>query len=314
MISTRSDARGATRARDRCERSLDQRRARRWRRLPPRLGLELVDLNPFEQHRQLVDVDRNARYALGDAGRERERPALEALVHDREPAARPQDQLDLVPATIEEHEHVAAERVVAERVADLIGEPLERLPQIRRLGGEVHPHRARQEDHDADLASSHASAATHAGDTPSISITIPWGTRITAAGAAVAAPITAAGAKVNAVLVSGPATRSRFLHQASRCGTRPRDRANASSVLPLRFHSARTPRASASVQCLRRATEEGRFAMPRASLAVKRGAAPPRSYRRQTVGRSRFLVRVAPVQIERLLDAGLEEQRYAGFA
>src|SRR3954466_9461552 len=187
MISTRSDARGATRARDRCERSLDQRRARRWRRPPPRLGLELVDLNPFEQHRQLVDVDRNARYALGDAGRERERPALEALVHDREPAARPQDQLDLVPATIEEHEHVAAERVVAERVADLIGEPLERLPQIRRLGGEVHPHRARQEDHDADLASSHASAAIHAGDTPSISITIPWGSRITAAGAAMGA-------------------------------------------------------------------------------------------------------------------------------
>src|SRR5215475_12283051 len=204
MIATRSDARGAMRARDRCERSLDQRRARSQRRLPPRLGLELVDLDPFEQHRQLVDVDRDARHALGDAGRERERPALEALVHDREPAARPQDQLDLIPAAIEEDKHVTAEWVVTEGVTDLIGETLERLPQIGRLGGEVHPHRARQEDHDADLVSSRASAATHAGNAPSISITIPWGSRSAAVRvdvAAGAALITAAGTKVSAVFV-----------------------------------------------------------------------------------------------------------------
>jgi hypothetical protein len=49
-----------------------------------------------------------------------------------------------------------------------------------------------------------------------------------------AAPITAAGTKVSVVLVPGRAARSRFLHQASRCGTSPRDRANVSSVLPLR--------------------------------------------------------------------------------
>src|SRR3954469_10870019 len=208
MIVTRSDARGATRARDRCERSLDRRRARMRGRLPPRLGLELVDLDPFEQHRQLVDVDRDARHALGDAGRERKGPALESLVNDRETAARPQDQLDLVPATIEEHKHVAAERVVAERVAGLVGESFKRLPQIRRLRGEVHPHGARQKDHDADLANSRVSAATHAGDTPSISITTPWGSRITAAGSAVAAPITVAGTKASAVL-SGRAARNR---------------------------------------------------------------------------------------------------------
>src|ERR1041384_5694786 len=79
MIATRSDARGATRVRDRCERSLGQRRAQRWRRLPPRLGPELVDLDPFEQHRQLVDVDRDARHAPGDASREGKGPALESL-------------------------------------------------------------------------------------------------------------------------------------------------------------------------------------------------------------------------------------------
>ncbi|HET7505701.1 MAG TPA: hypothetical protein VFK02_31995, partial [Kofleriaceae bacterium] len=62
----------------------------------------VLDLDPFEQHRQLMDVDRDARYTLGDAGREREHPALEALVNDRESAARPQDQLDLVPAPIED--------------------------------------------------------------------------------------------------------------------------------------------------------------------------------------------------------------------
>lgn len=103
----------------------------------------------------------------------------------------------------EEHEHVTAERIVAERVPDLVGEPLERLPQIRRLRGEVHPHCARQEDHDADLVSSRASAATQVGDTPSSSITMPLGSRITAAGWAMAAPITAAGMKVSAVVVCG---------------------------------------------------------------------------------------------------------------
>jgi len=97
MIAARSDARGAACARDRCERSLGwrRRRARRW--LPPRLGLELVDLDPFEQNCELVDVDHDARHAFDDAGRKRKRAALESLVNDRESAARPQDQLDLVP-------------------------------------------------------------------------------------------------------------------------------------------------------------------------------------------------------------------------
>ena len=190
---------------------------------------------------------------------------------------------------------MAAERVVAEYVADLVGEPLERLPQIRRLRSEVHPHGARQEDHDVDLASSRASAATYVGDTPSISI--PWGSRIaTVEGvvAAGAAPITAAGTKVSAVLVSGRPARNRFLHQASRCGTRPRGRANASSVLPLCSHSARTRRASASVQWVRRRAAERRFAMPRASRAVKPTAALRRGYPRKSAGRS--LSKRSPIQ------------------
>ena len=88
------------------------------------------------------------------------------------------------------------------------------------------------------------------------------------------------------MLASGRAARSRFLHHASRCGIRPRDRANASSESPLRSQSARTRRASASVHWRGRDAAEGRFAMPRASRAVKSAAAPRRGYRHQTVGRS----------------------------
>lgn len=69
--------------------------------------------------------------------------------------------------------------------------------------------------------------------------------------------------------------------------TKPRDRANASSESPLRSHSASTRWASASVQWRRGDAAEARLAMPRASRAVKRAAAPPRCYRRHSVGRSR---------------------------
>jgi hypothetical protein len=48
-------------------------------------------------------------------------------MNDRESAARPQDQLHLVPAAVEEHEHVPTEWIVGEHVADLIGQALERL-------------------------------------------------------------------------------------------------------------------------------------------------------------------------------------------
>ena len=44
------------------------------------------------------------------------------------------------------------------------------------------------------------------------------------------ASITVAGTSVSAALVSERDARSRFLHQASRWGTKPRDRANTSSV------------------------------------------------------------------------------------
>ena len=55
-----------------------------------------MNIDPLEQHRQLVNVDLDARDALCHTRRKREPAALQPLVHDREPAARPHDQLHLV--------------------------------------------------------------------------------------------------------------------------------------------------------------------------------------------------------------------------
>jgi hypothetical protein len=66
-------------------------------------------------------------------------------------------------------------------------------------------------------------------------------------------------------LCSSPGQPRAVASSTKRAATRskPRDRANASSVLPLRSHSARTPRASASVQWGRRDVAGGRLAMPK---------------------------------------------------
>ena len=47
---------------------------------------------------------------------------------------------------------MSAEWIVGERVANLIAQALERLAQVRRLRGEVHLDRARQQDHDGDVS------------------------------------------------------------------------------------------------------------------------------------------------------------------
>src|SRR5690606_21563525 len=160
-----------------------------------------------------------------------------SLMHDREAAARPHDQLHLVLAPVEEHEHVTAERIVTERVPDLVGQAVERLAQARRLRREVNAHRARHQDHSVGLASVCAIRATCSGVAlDSSMVTSP--ARITAANSV---PTTVAG--TNASLGRGASTRdSRRAQYLIRLDRSPWRRANAGAVSPLRCHASITER------------------------------------------------------------------------
>src|SRR5262249_54730701 len=153
--------------------------------------------------------------------------ALEALVHDREPTARPHDQLHLVLAPVEEHEHVAAEGVVAERVPDLVDQTVERFPEADRLAGEVHAHRAWNEDHDEDLVTSLTTAATHVGDAFPTSMVTSFGSRTTSSAFL---EMIVAGTNASARRGSVVSVANRFRHRYSRSGTRPRLRENSAIV------------------------------------------------------------------------------------
>ena len=64
---------------------------------------------------------------------------------------------------------MALERVLPRDVADLVGQPVERAAQVDRLTREVHPDRARQQDHGRALANSVTSAAIQLGAASTIS-------------------------------------------------------------------------------------------------------------------------------------------------
>src|SRR5678816_1407299 len=95
------------------------------RRFPSLRRARTPDVDPLEQHRQLVNVDLYAEDALDDSSGKREGSLLEALMHDRESAARVHEQLDLRLSAIEEHEHVTGERVIPQHLADLVRQALE---------------------------------------------------------------------------------------------------------------------------------------------------------------------------------------------
>src|ERR1700678_3856929 len=112
------------------------------------MGVRTVsDIDPLEEQREFVLPQLNARRLGGDLLRETEGPRLQALAQDGEPASRPPEQSHLSFPPVEEHKDVPAQRVMGQCRADLNRETIERLPQIRRLRGDVDLDGARQEDH-----------------------------------------------------------------------------------------------------------------------------------------------------------------------
>jgi hypothetical protein len=138
---------------------------------------------------------------------------------------------------------VATERIVTERMADLVDEAVERLPEADGLGGEVHAHRTRDEDHDDDLTISLTTAANHAGEALAISIATPFGS-CTTTSAFVETMV--AGTNVSGRAADAVAFSNRFLHRYNRSGTSPRLRENSAIVSPLCFHSSIMRRACSS--------------------------------------------------------------------
>src|SRR5450432_1472216 len=173
-------------------------------RLPARLRPRLTNLDPFEQHRQLMRVDRHTRRIARHFRRETKGPTFEPLVHDREAPARPHQKLHLIAPLVQEYKDVAAQRVPSEHRPNLVREPIERLAQVHCSRRKVHVHRARQEHH--GLTNARANVATHsAGNAPaSPSSSTPPGNRITGR----ATPITVTGINPSARPPPSPVPRS----------------------------------------------------------------------------------------------------------
>jgi len=185
---------------------------------PPAATLVLIDpyganINMSVRRRLPADLPVMVLWydALDDARREGERAALEPLVHDRVAAPRVHEQLDHRLPSVEEHEDVAGKRILAQHLADLVRQPFERHPQVGRLRREVHPHRARDQDHGSGLVSSATTVATQLGEAFAISIATPPGNRIISAAPSV---MIDAGTRdtVGAGAAAGVAA-SRFFHQ-----------------------------------------------------------------------------------------------------
>jgi len=98
--------------------------ARVLRRLPPSRRLRTGDIDPFEQHRELVNVELDSGHVVGDLRRENEFSALQPLVHDRVSATRPHQELHLILAPIQKDEDVAGQRVLGQDGAHFIREAL----------------------------------------------------------------------------------------------------------------------------------------------------------------------------------------------
>jgi len=84
---------------------------------------ELVE--SLEEHRALVGVDLHPRCLRCHTRREREFPALETLVHDRESAAREHQQLHLRASPVDEDEEVTGHGIGGERAPHIVRQTLE---------------------------------------------------------------------------------------------------------------------------------------------------------------------------------------------
>ena len=85
----------------------------------------LFDLDSFQDQGQLHLAD----HALVGIGMEAS--GLQPLVPDGVAGRVPPQRLDLVSASVEEHEHLAAGRVLAQEFPAKAGQAIERLPHVR---------------------------------------------------------------------------------------------------------------------------------------------------------------------------------------
>ncbi len=74
-------------------------------------------LDPFQQQVQLTGVDLVAL-------QRREGPGLQSLVQQPEPVALPHQHLHPIALAVEEHEHVAGQRVLAQDLLHLGAQPI----------------------------------------------------------------------------------------------------------------------------------------------------------------------------------------------
>src|SRR6202035_4455119 len=74
-------------------------------------------------------------------------PGLQPLVQQPEPVALPHQQLHPIALAVEEHEHVAGQRLLAQDLLHLCAQPIERPAQVRRAARHKDSYRRRQRQH-----------------------------------------------------------------------------------------------------------------------------------------------------------------------
>lgn len=89
------------------------------RRIPPSRGSTPHEGDPLEQHREFVHIDLHTSSIRPHVAQRGKRASLQPLVHDREAAARPHEQLHLVAPAIQEHQDVTAQRVFPQNLPSL---------------------------------------------------------------------------------------------------------------------------------------------------------------------------------------------------
>src|SRR5262249_44732329 len=107
----------------------------------------VCEVDPLEHQPELGRLDFDVRRSLGDVAREVKAASGELLANDDVACPIPEQDPDLIPAPIPEHEEVPAERVLPEPHCYRRRQAIEALAEIDRLRRDVYADRRRQGQH-----------------------------------------------------------------------------------------------------------------------------------------------------------------------
>src|ERR1700730_2342213 len=152
--------------------SVTRLRGRLLRRLWPQHArhMHACPIEPLDQRRQLCRGE--PHHPIRDR-RPFERALLEALAHQQQSSAIPEQKLDAVGTLGTEHQDSAGERVLCQRLLGERRKPVHAFAEIHRSARHEDPHATRRDDHRALFTAASTSTSAFATTRPRTRTVIP---------------------------------------------------------------------------------------------------------------------------------------------